>query len=944
MRNIRKIQLTVKVIFTVTLVVILAAKVHGFTGNPSVTNYTDVVHQASVQNWAATQDGQGIMYFANSSGMLEFDGARWLLHELPGQRGTRTVAYHTESNRIFCGAFEEFGYWQRNSYGELLYYSLSDSLSGYSLHNDEIWSIAFFNNTVYFRSFTSFFAYHNGTINAGTFPSVCLALNEIHGKLYAATTDNGICVFNNEAPETLPGGGQYRASALLPFGSNSLLIATQNKGLYLYNGHTYSRFATEADELFRHAEINRGLILSDSIYIFGTLLDGVVAINQKGKLLWHLHKLNGLQNNTVLGLCSDHEHNIWLALDNGIDHVEINSALRFYLGTYDNIEAVYAITKHNNRLYLGTNKGLFCSQANGDGPFTIIPGTHGQVWDLSVWDGQLLCGHNTGTFRIEGSKATLISNVNGGYCLRAINANTLIQSTYTKLVIYKNQHGTWQYSHTIPDFIEPLNHLEVDHLGNIWVAHLEKGFFKIRLNREQTHIEKITRYSHIGGKSAEHIGIAKINSRIVMTTGQQLFTYNDMQDSVILYDKLNNALGKFNDAHKIIPGLHNRYWFARQNELALILIDEPAKAEVLRQIPHRTLKNQIVTKNESVYTSPQGRAFIGLTSGFSTLSNQNKPMSVKPAQIVLRQVRIEAGNGHLSLLPINSQQVQLSAKQNNLKFFFAYPTYSADNAKLYYRLEGIDNEWVVSNENFEKEYSRLPSRKYTFEVKAVGMNGQTLAQAQYHFVIKPAWYVTTTAYFIYVLLVALALALAYRLWNVQLEKHQKKIREQEEKKRLDELEQKEQKITKLKNEKLESEVLYKSKELASTTMAIIQKKNVLLELKKELQKEDSAKNIKSILRIINKNLSYEDDWKVFQSNFDLIHDRFFRNLKKRTPTLTAHDLQLCAYLRLNLSTKEIAQLMGNSVRGVEVARYRLRKKLQLPQEVNLNEFMIEFRY
>jgi DNA-binding NarL/FixJ family response regulator len=97
------------------------------------------------------------------------------------------------------------------------------------------------------------------------------------------------------------------------------------------------------------------------------------------------------------------------------------------------------------------------------------------------------------------------------------------------------------------------------------------------------------------------------------------------------------------------------------------------------------------------------------------------------------------------------------------------------------------------------------------------------------------------------------------------------------------------------------------------------------------------------VKLINKHLSSDKEWKVFEANFDLIHDRFFRNLKERAAQLTPRDLKLCAYLRLNLTTKEIAQLTGNSVRGVEVARFRLRKKLQLAPEQNLNEFMLEFK-
>ena len=98
-----------------------------------------------------------------------------------------------------------------------------------------------------------------------------------------------------------------------------------------------------------------------------------------------------------------------------------------------------------------------------------------------------------------------------------------------------------------------------------------------------------------------------------------------------------------------------------------------------------------------------------------------------------------------------------------------------------------------------------------------------------------------------------------------------------------------------------------------------------------------------LLKMIENNIPEEDEWNLFQSNFDLIHQNFFRNLKDRYPSLTPTDLKLCSLLRLNYSSKEIADMLNISIRGVEAARYRLRKKLSLGESDNLVDFMINFK-
>ncbi|RYY44098.1 MAG: transcriptional regulator, partial [Chitinophagaceae bacterium] len=93
-------------------------------------------------------------------------------------------------------------------------------------------------------------------------------------------------------------------------------------------------------------------------------------------------------------------------------------------------------------------------------------------------------------------------------------------------------------------------------------------------------------------------------------------------------------------------------------------------------------------------------------------------------------------------------------------------------------------------------------------------------------------------------------------------------------------------------------------------------------------------------RTLSDDDNMDKEWESFTRHFDKVHSDFIIGLKDKHPTVTGNEVKLCAYLRMNLSTKEIAQLMNISVRGVEISRYRLRKKLLIPSEMNLFDYLI----
>ena len=154
-------------------------------------------------------------------------------------------------------------------------------------------------------------------------------------------------------------------------------------------------------------------------------------------------------------------------------------------------------------------------------------------------------------------------------------------------------------------------------------------------------------------------------------------------------------------------------------------------------------------------------------------------------------------------------------------------------------------------------------------------------------------------------------------------------------------------IVELRNEKLEEDNRHKTQQLASSTMHLVQKNEILLKVKEELKKVETQtqnpntrKVVRQLIKLVNNDIKLDEDWEQFAHHFDQVHSDFLKRLRETHPQLSPKDHRLCAYLRMNLATKERAPLMTISVRGVEISRYRLRKKLNLDAEANLVEFIL----
>ncbi len=363
---------------------------------------------------------------------------------------------------------------------------------------------------------------------------------------------------------------------------------------------------------------------------------------------------------------------------------------------------------------------------------------------------------------------------------------------------------------------------------------------------------------------------------------------------------------------------------------------------------------------EHVFAADANNIFIAVESGFVQLdAAQAAAKAAEPFDVFVRQVssinRMDSlvWGGRVTASDSMASQ-SFPYKMNAFRFTFSAPYFEESGYMQYrYRLEGFDEGWSAWTDQTEKEYTNLSHGSYTFWVEARNSEAQLSTSARYVFAIRPPWYLTNVAKGIYLLSGLLVLLVVARFISRRIQKQKEALRAEQAKalkKKEAEYqlskEKSEAEIIRLRNEKLKADINYKTSELASATMHLVQKGEILGDIKNDLKKllpnvdKGNQKKVQQLIKAIDEDSRLDNDWDQFELYFDQVHENFLKRLRETYPALTPKDQKLCAYLRMNLTTKEIAPLMNISVRGVEISRYRLRKKLDIDTDTNLVDFIM----
>ena len=888
---------------------------------------------ANGQNWMITQSDDDSMFFANNDGLLTYNGNLWSLYKTPNNTIIRSVKNIDE--RIYSGQSNDFGFWNKNKNGTYSYTSIPEKNNlDFIEYDEEFWNILKFKNWIVFQSFSRLIFYDPNSEEIKTITPVGGVWKSfvVNDSLYFFVFNKGVYKIENGNYVPFNTNIIFSDEIIISlFESNNRLLAlTEYSGFFEISSKNkvkkWDTYLDKMDQLTIYSALNN----SDGSFSIGTIKNGLIRIDENGNLLEILDKKNTNTNNTVLSLFEDNNKNLWLALDNGISVVNYNSAFKIYDDYEGNLGTVYAYKKFKNNTYIGTNQGLYFKNNKSESHFSLVDGMTGQVWGLEIINNELFCGHDNGTFILNNNRATKVAGTRGTWTFRKTSKKDIIlEGNYAGLKVLQKVNGNWKTRNSIKGFDLSSRFFELTDNNKIIVAHGFRGLYKLTLDSSFEKFNSVEKDSlSIDGNPS----LSKFNNKIYYKNKNGLYYYNLSNDSFSKDSLLSEAANPTG----LIRSENKKMWVFSDDKLYIAFNDDVNNEVNLKSIlvPNklkRTVFENISTKDDEINV-------IGTNNGYISLDLKNYKLSNKSFSI--DKIEVSSIDEEPYLINIEND-FNVNYRTNNISFEYSVSNYQLfEKNEFQYRLTGYNENWSDWTEESTASYNNLLYGQYTFELKT--KNGELINSEtkKISFTITRPWYLSNFMYINYTFIAGLMVFITnrytrrYYKWK---EKRQEKINSKKIK--LKEIEKKES-IASLENEKLQQDIENKNRELAVSTMSMIKKNQFLNRIKDDLKSLENHLKISKVIKTIDNNLNNEDDWKFFEQAFNNTDREFLKKIKSVHISLTKNDLKLCAYLRLNLSSKDIAPLLNISLRSVEIKRYRLRKKLKLSHNEGLTEYIL----
>ena len=910
-------------------------------GQPFVKNFDKKTFKGGTQSWALDYSEKGYLFVANNNGLLVYNGIDWTTHKTNNKTIIRSLTLSEKQNTVYVGGQSEFGRFKIVN-NQFTYEDLSDRIPEKYRGFTDVWDMFELNEHIYFRTDNTIFDYYENNVNTIDLNGTITFLKAFDSTLLYNVVDEGIYQYNNGISKKISNKiAQYEIVDAIPINSKEHLLLTRANGIYKHNGEEYSKWKTNADKFLQDNLLNSALYFESKDYvIIGTHLGGLAIFDLNGNLQYLLDSESNLQNNTITNIISDGNDNIWVTTYNGIDQILLTSSGNRIYPDNELKGAVYDIEYWKGYIYFATANGLYTIKSEdyydpqSNNKFQFIEGTEGECWGLDIIDNQLFVAHNIGGFQFVNNVKLQNLNIGPGvWKYIKIDENKIIYGGYKGLGILQNNANKWELDFLLEGFDESSRIMVFDKHNTLWVTHPYKGIFQVQFSNNFQ--------DYIINKIEKDDGITNLNNCYGHELEGNFIVSND--SSVYAYDY--STFKFLRD-----PNLDSLF---NNNRLIRLLNENGEYYYISNLTAGKLVERNIGTVNifAKLPIIPNEESFVGGFENLKILPDNNlaactdkgvlvSDLSSNQGQLVVRIKKIITGDKDQTIynsfqeesmklieLPYNNNKIDIHYSSTFSKGVFGGLKYS-------YRLVGADDRWSEWSTETHKEFNFLPPNDYTFEVRSLA-NGQQLSDiTQFTFTIKPHFLLSTAAKLIYLIFALIGVLLLLFLPRRKLLKEKNKVVE---------------KVKDLEAEKIDLELKAKNRELAYSTMHLLQKsefingiKSDIVEVKNLIKDPSAKKELKKVITKLQDDQRLEDDWGRFSTHFDKVHHDFFRRLKENHPKLSSKDLKLCAYLRLNLSTKEIAPLLGISVRGVEISRYRLRKKVDLDKSINLNEYMISY--
>lgn len=755
---------------------------------PFITNYSTDQYKAAFQNWALVQGNDGIMYTANNSGVLEYDGTSWQL--IPTTEGNPVRSLAKDPNgRIYVGGSGEVGYLAANGQNKMVFHSLKNKINRADWNFGNVWFTFADKGSVYFVCDLHILELVNGKFkiwksDVGTLGFAWL----LNGTLYVSVSEKGLFRKEENSLQLVEGGEAFVGmglTVLLPYDGKKLLAAGLKKEFSIYDGSKLEPLMKNGKRVRTKDAVYHGLRLSNGDFAMATTGSGLYLMDRNGMFRNNICRKEGLSSDAVYSIFEDAEGDLWLATDNGISRLEINSPLRVLNENHGLDENPMDIEVFNNKLMTTNSKGLFelSSLSSHDiykPYFKKIPGidnltmhcqTFGNELIVSSYDGVFLLDQNgtqshiakENVVRVEESRPVEMPK----HLLVGLEGNGLTELSFL--------NGKWVQGTKRNDLKFYAESFAREGDGTVFVNTRRDGIYELTWEVPgQTHTLrddfKVRHHGPENGLSSNKIRwLEKVGNTVYASTDEGMHRFNPSKRVFEMDSLLTAGVAPYKGSwiNEIVAGRDGTMWFTLYHNYQSHVFGY-GKNGLARLPVSGRLSEALISK---VHDNGDGFMFFGSNKWIVLFDKNQKTAAARPLKTIIRQLAVNKD----SLISFRDTQSrpEIAYSHQGLRFQFALPSYDLSTKNQFqYFLEGFQDQWSAwAGESFV-DFTNLPEGNYVFRVRGKNVYGEAGTEARLAFTVLPPWYRTWWAVAIYALMVGgfTVLLLRFRERKLTMEK------------------------------------------------------------------------------------------------------------------------------------------------------------------------------
>ncbi|MGM0408137.1 MAG: triple tyrosine motif-containing protein, partial [Bacteroidota bacterium] len=738
----------------------------------------------SNNNFSIIQDQHGILYISNSNGILQYDGSYWELIELPG------IAKLTinKNNNIYVGFYNDFGILQPDHTKQLNFISLLDTTNISQKNIGQIEKVISYNDDIYFCTKKSLYKFNGQDINIIDSSSVSLDIFYAENQLFLKKSGYGLQKMINHQFRTVPNYSFFNDKniyAILPY--NQQLLAKTDKGFYLFDNFMVTAFETDVNELIDENVFSSASLLKDGSYAFGTRLDGIFIMDKTGKLIKHINESSGLFSISVNELFADGSNNLWALHDQGISRIEYPSGYSYFNKNNGLQGNVTSVIRFKNTLYVATSLGVFylSNEKNnekciGCAVFKPVPGIKSNCYKLHKINGQLFVTTAKGIYEIVDKKSILFYNREAediaGVLHSKKHPSYIFIGHNNGISALKYEQGILIIRKRLEGINEKISSIAEEKDGTLWFASRHSGVYKIEPFNDYSSKLPFTHFSkdQIFTRDINWINLYSVHNGMLFSTSEGLFRYDQKKNKFYKDTIIGIDLKKETQwVYPIVEDNQKNLWlniigkgYARNKTLVKWFNKDSLR--ILKPLPLNRMKDFFVT---SIHPENSGIVWFGGYEGLVRLDLNYQSEKTTSFNTYLHKI-VSGSDSIIYQLPYSTKSLAGNLASGDLdipefdyrfnRFYFEFTANdyaSEDQLQFQYKLEGFDTTWSKWSAVSFKEYTNLFEGKYTFRVRAKNIFDEIAQENQYQFIIRPPFYRTTIAYFIYLVAIVFLILL-----------------------------------------------------------------------------------------------------------------------------------------------------------------------------------------